>query len=36
MIVCSFLTFIDTQKLFPKHGEFGNIIPSYKINDTPF
>ena len=36
MMVCSFLTLIDTQKLFPKHDEFGNIIPSNKINDAPF
>jgi hypothetical protein len=36
MMICSFLTLIDTQKLFPKHDEFGNIIPSNKINDAPF
>ena len=36
MMICSFLTLIDTQKLFPKHDEFGNVIPSNKINDAPF
>ena len=36
MMICSFLTLIDTQKLFPKYDEFGNLIPSNKINDAPF
>ena len=36
MMICSFLTLVDTQKLFGKYDDFGNIIPSNKINDAAF
>ena len=36
MMICSFLTLIDTHKLFPKYDEYGNIIQSDKINDASF
>ena len=36
MMICSFLTLVDTQKLFGKYDEYGNLIPSNKINDAAF
>ena len=36
MMICSFLILIDTQKLFPKYDEFGNLLPSNKRNDASF
>ena len=36
MMICSFLTLVDTQKLFGKYDDFGTIIPSNKINDAAF
>ena len=36
LMICSFLTLVDTQKLFGKYDEYGNLIPSNKINDAAF
>ena len=36
MMICSFLTLVDTQILFGKYNEYGNLIPSNKINDAAF
>jgi len=36
LAISSFLTLVDTQKLFPNYDEFGNIIPSNGKNDTAF
>ena len=36
LMICSFLTLIDTQKLFPKYDDMGNLIPSNKISDASF
>ena len=36
MMICSFLTLVDTQKLFGKYDVYGNLIPSNKINDAAF
>ena len=36
LAISSFLTLIDTQKLFPEYDELGNLILSNGKNDTPF
>ena len=36
MMICSFLILVDTQKLFGKYDDFGNLIPSNKISDAAF
>ena len=36
LAISSFLILVDTQKLFPSHDEFGNVIPSNGKNDTAF
>ena len=36
LAISSFLTLVDTQKLFPRYDEFGNLILSNGKNDAPF